>query len=49
MTKLRQEGRLMQQATNGRDNAGGPPQDEEERVERLRVAFAKNFGGSLNS
>ena len=35
----------MQQATNGLDNAGGPPLDEEERVERLRLAFAKRFGG----
>ena len=35
----------MQQATNGRDNAGGPPLDEEERVERLKLAFAKSFGG----
>ena len=35
----------MQQATNGLGDTGGPPLDEEGRVERLRLAFVNSFGG----
>ncbi len=35
----------MQQATNSPESAGDPPPDEEQRTERLRLAFANSFGG----